>query len=159
MSAHHSWETFDVRLAREAIPATMLGSHRVPCTTAPERFAAYVAGAGSLLRAVRETGGRLDYYGATPDLIGFLDLYRDTETQTLHVGYINVRPDFRRRGIAWLVVEAALRAYPRTRTFDWGLMMHPAVERMYVRQYREGRLRISGTRHPLPRVRLNPAPQ
>jgi ribosomal protein S18 acetylase RimI-like enzyme len=158
MNAHHRWETFDVRLEREAIPAAMAGRHRVACVELPERFAAYVAGAGTLLRAAGDMRGRFDYYGTAPDLIGFLDLYRDAANETLHVGYINVRPDFRRRGIAWTLVDAALRAYPATSAFDWGLMMHPAVECMYVRQYREGRMRIAGSRHPLPRVRLRLAP-
>ncbi len=89
-----------VRIAREAIPAPMLGNHRVPFTGGPERFAAYVDGAGTLAPAGAVAPGPYDYYCDAPGLIGFLDIYRDAATETLYVGYINVRPDFRRRGVA-----------------------------------------------------------
>jgi GNAT superfamily N-acetyltransferase len=146
-----------VRIAREAIPAPMLGNHRVPFTGGPERFAAYVDGAGTLAPAGAVAPGPYDYYCDAPGLIGFLDIYRDAATETLYVGYINVRPDFRRRGVAWSLVRALLDAYPQTAKLEWGLLVHVGVQRIYLRQYREGKVRVTGWRSEpdVPRVYTN----
>jgi GNAT superfamily N-acetyltransferase len=90
--------------------------------------------------------GEFDYYCDAPDLIGFLDIYRDAANETLYVGYINVRPDFRRRGVAGALVREMLTAYPHTAKLEWGLLVHVGVQRIYLRQYREGKLRVTGWR-------------
>ncbi len=134
-----------VRIEREPIPGSMVGGHRVPFTSGPERFAAYVDGVGT-----RPPGGTargsIDYYAGRPDLIGFFDVYRDAATETVAVGYINVREDFRRRGVARRLVNAMLAAYPRTATLHWGLLAHTAVQRIYLEQYRAKKFAVAGWR-------------
>ena len=120
-----------IRVVREEMPKPFQGTHRVRFVGNPERVSAYLDGAGLAAPNKNPQQRKFDYYSTFPDLIGFIDFYRDAETRTLYIGYLSVRVTHRQQRVGWTILRAMLAAYPDTNAVEFGDIFHAAAARMY----------------------------
>jgi GNAT superfamily N-acetyltransferase len=68
-----------------------------------------------------------------PDLVGFLD-WHSSVSGWVHIDYVLVRKDFRRLGIATLLIEEFYQRHRDAMGVDWGRIMDDSMLKLFQRR-------------------------